>query len=485
LLLNRWQRIPIKMGSARLSDLSPELICLILDEVTNVRDFFSLIGVSRKIYALYLAWKTTLTSNLLKRVLAAEVLRDAQIALRSSQFPFPVSKHIEQPGISEQPRIFLEFINSVDKLALADQAIPLTLSIPLCRIHSSIEYLIEDFCIYCSSALNQGPIRNAQATAAKPTDLKTCGWAPLSESELVRLQRAFYRHNTCQNMMRATASFGNQRGCADEQLAEFLSTLSPWGAEEIACVRNYILKRLDFVVEKLEGDFIQSVFNACRNIMQNRTLAKQASRSAQESLICLSKILHPEFADEDHCLGMSQSLFEEGRPEKFFSIESKKFHNSQMGSLATLGAPFLQTFFESNSKTQLELIERYGGTWCYELGACLDDVRYRPHVFHVKEEDRLQTLEGNSPSHPNNAWLWAKPCNGRVKSFRFSDRHLRALGYVFWDSDRLQKEANCMDGMTPKKFWTSPSHGDLPKRRKTQSAEQRLSDLGLVLSLHE
>jgi hypothetical protein len=119
-------------------------------------------------------------------------------------------------------------------------------------------------------------------------------WGRLSGTELVRLHRAFYRYDMCQNMMRAIAAFRLNGEHVYDRFADFLSAFSPWEVEEIACVHNYVLRRLDQVTQQLEEEFIQSVVDADRTSRQNEDLAEQASASAQARLKCLSKILHPE-----------------------------------------------------------------------------------------------------------------------------------------------------------------------------------------------
>jgi hypothetical protein len=54
------------------------------------------------------------------------------------------------------------------------------------------------------------------------------------------------------------------------QLARFLSRFSPWEAEEIGCVHDYMIRRHDQVTEHLEEEFIQSVLDADRKIRQNK-----------------------------------------------------------------------------------------------------------------------------------------------------------------------------------------------------------------------
>lgn len=268
------------------------------------------------------------------------------------------------------------------------------------------------------------------------------------------------------------------------QLAEFLSSFNPWEVEEIRCVHDYMLKRLDLVTEQLEDEFIQSIVDADQKIAKNEDLAQQASESVEARLICISKILHPQGSEHTHCLGLSQSLFEEGRPEDYFSIHSKSFQGRQMEALASLGAPFMQSFIEGSSKTKLDLIYKYRGTWCYPLDESLQDSFFPEGPLRTAPGNQVTTFERDSIQCPNKAWIWAKQNNAGLERgyYRPCDRDLRALGFVFWDSDRLEKKMRLMNEARPKMKWASPADLAWERHGTNHSAEQRLRDMGFVLS---
>lgn len=119
-----------------LCSLSPELMCLILQEINSTRDFYSLIRASAQVYSAFLPLRAPMLSCLLKRALSSEVLHhDARITLRSSQFPFHQSMKVSEH--SEASEAFLRFISDVDKTDFAHKVIPLDLSVPLCKFQSA------------------------------------------------------------------------------------------------------------------------------------------------------------------------------------------------------------------------------------------------------------------------------------------------------------------------------------------------------------
>lgn len=469
------------MSVRRLSSLPAELICLILQEINSTRDLYSFIRTSSQIHAAFITLKEQVLSSLLERAVSAEVLRrDAQITLKSSQFPFPKDCRISENVT--QLSAFPHFFQNSEKPDIAEHGFQLELSIPLCKLHSGIEYLVEDYCTYVMRENYAGCLQSPDAPS---TNSRMIHRRRISETELLRLQRAFYRYNTCQNMMRAVMSPQVLSEQVYSKLADLLSAFTPWEVEEIGCVHDYILRRLDLVTQQLEEVFIRSVVDADWTIRQNEKLMEQASVSPGARLKCLSKILHPEKTSEEyHCLGYSQSLFEDGRPEDFFSIQAKRYRPSQMKALATLGAPFMRTLLLSDSKSKMELICRHEATYSYDLHDALQNSFPSGHFFSVEENaelwNHLISLQGESAGQPNKAWLWSRENNWRNGIYLPWDRDLRALGYVFWDDDRLQ-EMRFME--EPRPNMRLSSHWrvrPLLEQHERPSAEQRLRDMGLV-----
>jgi hypothetical protein len=95
-------RETLTVSLRRLSDLPAELTCLILQGIDSTLDLYSFIRASPQVYAAFLSPKQPILFNLLQRAVSAEVLRlDAQITLRSSQFPIPpyhqISENLRNP----------------------------------------------------------------------------------------------------------------------------------------------------------------------------------------------------------------------------------------------------------------------------------------------------------------------------------------------------------------------------------------------------
>ena len=157
-----------------------------------------------------------------------------------------------------------------------------------------------------------------------------------------------------------------------------------------------------------------------------------------------------------------------------------------MESLPTLGAPFLRTFLESSSKAKMELISKYGGTRSGNLGDALETSHPGGRLFNIARNPELSAdpiiFKGDSISRPNQALIWAKENNPMDEFYRLSDSELRALGYVFWDSHRLQKMRS-MKEPRAEMGWSTPPDTWASQRCQNPSAEERLKDMGFVLSI--
>jgi hypothetical protein len=206
-------------------------------------------------------------------------------------------------------------------------------------------------------------------------------------------------------------------------------------------------------------------------------------------LKCLSKILHPEESSEHyHSLGLSQSLFDEARPEAFFSIEAKEsgYQQAELRAVATLGASFMRRFLESNSKSKLEFIINSVGRRSNDLEDALENSFPSREFFSLKPNpdrwDALITFQGDSGSQPNKAWLWAKENNPSLVDDFYARGHddLIAWGYVFWDAGRLRKMGVIENPCPKMRFIAGPPLRLRPYRHATLSAEQRLIEMGFV-----
>jgi hypothetical protein len=199
------------------------------------------------------------------------------------------------------------------------------------------------------------------------------------------------------------------------ELVAFLSAFTPWEAEEIGCVHEYIVERLDQVVEGVEKEFIQSVAHADHKVEHDEAIAQQASEGPEARSKGISRILLPDAPEDSHCLGWSQSLFDDDGPEYHFSTEAQRYHKPQMEALASLGAPLLRTFLESSNKTKLALILQHPDTRSYNFDDALSNSFPPCRLLMMQRIPELATrmLSFNEDwaHRANQGWVWAKENN--------------------------------------------------------------------------
>lgn len=102
-------------------------------------------------------------------------------------------------------------------------------ALPLARFHKKIQYLSDGL---ISTALSKHPV------SGKPEP----SHAPPSKREICRIERALYRLEIYSNLFWNRISYTIEEG--NEQQLAFFSTFSPWENEQLACIRDYIVKAL-------------------------------------------------------------------------------------------------------------------------------------------------------------------------------------------------------------------------------------------------
>lgn len=219
--------------------------------------------------------------------------------------------------------------------------------------------------------------------------------------------------------------------------------------------------------------------------MEIENLAEKTSVSAEAILRSISRNLHPK-APEDTCyLGLSQSLFDADSVEDCFSFYARSSLGRQLHTLLSFGLPFIQIFLGNSSKRKKDLIHKYGRTWCYDIDEALQFALYHDRSGSAEPRTLVPVFDEDSPDRANNAWIWAKHNNGKNNFCRTYDHDLRALGYVFWDQDRLQKTMRLMDEARPKTKWPSCRDPMSPRRWKVLLMNRCVRDTDFLLSPHE
>ena len=132
------------MNLTSVDSLSPELVYLILLEVSTLKDLSSIICASAQFYRTFVSFKTTILFTVLQRVIHPDVLSDALAVVAASD----ITKTIEEgnielirPGLLHFLQRYGENRNKRPYAELRDQY---TLSC-LCRLHTTVEFFLSDY----------------------------------------------------------------------------------------------------------------------------------------------------------------------------------------------------------------------------------------------------------------------------------------------------------------------------------------------------
>jgi hypothetical protein len=229
------------MASPSLSSLSPELICLILQKVHSGSDLYAFLQKSSYIYGAFTASRDLIIWNLARCSMVPKVLVDAVTAveLRNMECGFD---EVEQKNNEISALARDKLLETDGKRPLPQDLISSADLLALRRLQCAIEYLIDG---YCSLQL---PALFTSSTSAA---------SGLSDTELARLQRAFYMYDICQTMWYYPGRFHNHWGhrTSGRQLCPLFTKSNPWEIEEVSCILQYLHKRMDGIFDDL-GEII-------------------------------------------------------------------------------------------------------------------------------------------------------------------------------------------------------------------------------------
>ena len=440
----------MEQASRSLDGLPPELLTLILVQIASTRDLHSLIRASAHCYRIFVLLKKRVLSSLVHRVFPPDVLREAYYVVKVSGF--------ETRGPQKQQ--VLQFMETLDDDSPCDDPetlIPLSASIQLLRLHHSLDYFVQDYARRSISALQKRALTSGLALIPDPEipPILEGERVILSAIEEIRLQRAFCQFELYAYLFftEAAADEGNiythklAQLTALEQADVFFARLAPWRVEEIACVRDYLIGRLEDVFDHVEDDYVKSViaerFKGVAAVRSCDDFCCWARGSKDTSILGADKSNDSDLEDDNE-----DEMEDYGGPDRFefddhfFSQDTKfKNHNAYMEYMLSLGLPFLRKLFEAEGEKRRLLAVSNGLLGAAFLTRALKvhrPTRSTPSTrpTDLWYESKLIFTE-DSILKPNEAWLWSKKMELFSRWDFDQGRRWRDWGFVFWDSSRL------------------------------------------------
>lgn len=405
-----------------LERLSPELQQQILLQLDTLESLHALILASPRFFQVFRINKGITLSTIVRRQLPPAATLDAPTIEKVIQ--------LGQPPFSR--RFLLDLFKSTPKEQREWQSsiLPLAISMKLCRLDKTIQFFINDY------AQNTLPILY-QLRASEDIDIRmeygqnSHGSLPeLSDDELKRLRRGFCRFETYRQLFaRCSSDFNHDlQHCSRripfsvfEQGQMFFQHTPAYQVAEVACIRDYLVRRLRGVFEQVEDEAVK----ALKAEFPNPKNKEQAM-------------------EWDDNTGGRYGYFDldEGH---YFTYDGKYKQNYHIEHLLSLGLPYIRRILESTEHERRDLLLRHEVSCSVQretdfLTAALGlDLMAPPSEYYGAIERGLNScLDDKSESDLPTAWRWAHADGSYLGLVDRRWKGLRDWGYVFWSSERVQ-----------------------------------------------
>ena len=356
-----------------------------------------------------------------------EVMLDALMASSESRDPpVALSSHDVEEMLTQFEENLLNQFNIKMKLHVSQSVrlIKLNNSI-ICHIDGFARYTLQNLYI-CSASI--GP-KFTTASIARHS---------FSETEHIRLQRAFYRVDLFCYVFHSPDKFhdkSHKQIASKAQEDQFLSRMPPWEVEEIACVWHYLRKQLEKLFDRLEDYFVKTALEGGHLGIKD-ALAAEDRKALFKEAYDDSRKFHA--SQESVNISHMDDCFFKGGANDFFRNQAKRFsHDKHIEYLASMGLAFLHRLFDADPKEQLQIVLQ---NTCRRsevkfLSTALNVYCNKAAQRHAEWDDDGNTL--GECLRPNRGFQWARTALGTSYPCRHKGG-LRSLGYVFWDSSRLR-----------------------------------------------
>ena len=414
-------------GESFLESLSPELQRLILLQLDSFEALHALIVASPRFYQLFRNNREIAFSAIVRHRFHRAAIWEALAIERLAQAEKP-------PYSRENVLRFFEFTPS-DLDPPPNSILPLSVSTGLCKTDKAIQLFTIDY------AENTLPIL-AQLQSPNTASIRTqyrmniydSPSFHLSDMELTRLRRALFRFETYRNLF-AHCPLGLDHNDYNvrrshpvaplnvfEQGKMFFRSTPAYHIAEIACVRDYLHRRLRGVFDQVEDETVRALQAECPNPVNTDSALDWDAETGWR--------YHDYFYEDDGHL---------------FAYGGKMHQHLHIEHLLSLGLPYILKILEATGDERRDLLLRdkidchthhEGHFLTAALG--LDPHTPASERWGWRQTDRTpsshQAIKANTPP----GWLWAHGERGYSDLVEKAHKGLRDWGYVFWDLDRLQ-----------------------------------------------
>ena len=399
-----------------LEVLSPELQLKIMLQFEDLDTLSSFIRASPRMYQVFRLNKNIVLSttalNHIHPIVQQEVIAVAGLAHLQRQ------SHGDEKSRRDTAEAFRRNVSSQEMYAWIGTDALEPVSIELCSLVRAVDFFVKDYTQNTLPILGQlGRSEDLEILSDYPPDSHVVH-PQLSSKELERLQRAFCRFELYRRLFSRCLqdAYDGTHKCIDfpplkvaEQAAAFFGSMPPVQITELACIRDFIFRRLKGICQHLEDQAV-------------RTLPLEVMT----------------FRDFDEA-AMWRSPF------YIFTYHAQPGREQHLEHLMSLGLPYMRRIIESTGNEQRDLFLHHIPGYVvshFEHDFLSDTLRNHSGSLYT-EELMTAACDGNSYSEHPPGWLWGHRPTTSLRPLSACDRRFKGLrdwGYVFWDSDRLQ---NC------------------------------------------
>ncbi|KAL8659434.1 MAG: hypothetical protein Q9202_007139, partial [Teloschistes flavicans] len=374
--------------AASLEGLSPELQIQIMRQCDSFSDLHSLLRASPHLYQVFRHQKELILSHQVYKPFHPDIIDDAWILAKAAQIPQPPQKH----------RAW-EFLNTPrHENALVKNQMPARMILPLSKLAATIQWFIQDYKTHSISYL---------AHFVTPLDLQQDEellYSDLSEVEFGRIQRAFCRFETFRFLFMDSKNEEKRVACS-AYAYQYLEVYCPDEVEEIACIRDYMIRRLWGVFDSLEIDAFNEPLDGP-----------------------IRQIGHAFDGHYD-----------------WFTSPMKPLHLSFIEYMLSLGLPFLREVLQSDGLKRAELVISNSISRKHYITEALSNRQFDDDRHGVLldfdgglYDEKEGEFWGDSLDVVSQGLLWANRNRFPKDRARPQLKGLRDWGYIFWDKWRLE-----------------------------------------------
>ncbi|MCJ1355772.1 MAG: hypothetical protein MMC33_005764 [Icmadophila ericetorum] len=393
--------------------LPTELSLMILKSITSIQDLRNFIATHRTFYQLFSACRQEILQKVLRNAVYPDVCLDAITTIEASRVSAILWSPARSILLGDDVMEFIQKYEQERQIhSLRFVSMPSSV-IDLFNFHGTVEFFVSDFVVKSFQVMNSHSdgATHLQIHNINPSNV----FAILSNTEVGRTQRAFYRFETYRRLFYQSPVIFT----AGTTAKKFRELFVPWELEEITCVHQYLAVRLRHLFEEIEKDFIRDVM-----VQFNR---EANSLTADDSLTSPRHVLFP---------GQRKVGFEGYGLEIFLQYSPLDDH---IHKLVSRGLPFLHRIFQLTKSQQRDVFLTMlspGSIW-FEV--MIKKRSTDTNTMANSTSPAAFKFIGDSLESCTRGSTWANS-NQATQSYNRPDKaSLREWGYVFWDEATLQQ----------------------------------------------